>query len=250
MRFLVQKINNRIVHDFAFTLIRAKEFYNWIGDKFTVKYVNWPIQTEADIRNPDKYIPVGSVEFVSDYLKKYYPHATDRLRPLNVPEALFPWAGREIANIEVREDMNLFRNVKDVYFKSNETIKDPSNGPRFDIWNTCETKDFVHGQVSGLVDIVSEWRVFVFHGEIQHIANYGGYCTWFPSVAHIEEMVARYVGAPAAYTLDVGVLRDGQTVVIECHRFFSCGLYGFSNLRTYPKMLSQAWYEMIRQNGV
>ena len=50
--------------------------------------------------------------------------------------------------------------------------------------------------------------------------------------------------APVAYTLDVAVTPEGKTVVIECHRFFSCGLYGFSDIAKYPKMLSQAWFQM------
>ena len=252
MRFIVQKIQNRIVHDFAFTLTMAKDYYKWLGEQFIIRYVNWPVPNETPILHPENYIPVGSVDFVSDYLKKYYPDAVEALRPLNVPEVLFPWAGRMIANIETRGDMEPFRSCTDIYRKSNETIKAFWNGPVYDVWKDYESKDFVHDQVSEIIDLVSEWRVFVFHNEIQHIANYGGYPTWFPSVAHIEEMVARYAGAgaPVAYTLDVGVKKDGQTVVVECHRFFSCGLYGFANLMKYPKMLSQEWYEMIHLNDI
>ena len=50
--------------------------------------------------------------------------------------------------------------------------------------------------------------------------------------------------APVAYTLDIGVEKYRGTFIIECHRFFSCGLYGFSDHRRYPKMLSQEWAEI------
>ena len=45
------------------------------------------------------------------------------------------------------------------------------------------------------------------------------------------------------YTLDVGINSE-KTFVIECHRFFSCGLYGYCDHNTIPIMFSQAWYEM------
>ena len=32
-----------------------------------------------------------------------------------------------------------------------------------------------------------------------------------------------------AYTLDVGILPNGRTAVIEVHNFVSCGLYGFDH---------------------
>ena len=56
--------------------------------------------------------------------------------------------------------------------------------------------------------------------------------------------------APKAWTLDVAVTTDSKTVVLECHRFFSCGLYGFSDLRRIPKMYSQTWYEMIMPKNI
>ena len=30
MKFLIQKIKGKVVHDFAFTLIRAAEYHNWL----------------------------------------------------------------------------------------------------------------------------------------------------------------------------------------------------------------------------
>ena len=106
-------------------------------------------------------------------------------------------------------------------------------------------------QVSQLIDIESEWRVFVFHGEIKHLANYSGNCTIFPSVERIKEMIKCYqsAGAPIAYTIDVGITSDEKTVVIECHRFFSCGLYGFNDYSVIPYMFSQTWHEMKSINN-
>ena len=59
-----------------------------------------------------------------------------------------------------------------------------------------------------------------------------------------------YKKVPKAYTLDVAVIKKSEdcykTVIIEAHRFFSCGLYWFSDHAIIPKMFSQCWNEMKR----
>ena len=251
MRFVIQKINGEIVHDFAFTLIQCKPYYEWLKLMYgkdagmTIKYANNNDLPESVIKNPDKYIPIGSVEFVTEYLKRFYPNAKEGLRPLNVPEVLFPFAGRKIANVYTSDEYPLMDGMKDIYAKSVDIIKYEFNGPYYDVPTKYQRKDFQHMQVSELIDIQSEWRVFVFHDKIQHVANYGGDCMVFPDRERIQQMVRTYKGeAPVAYTLDVAVTEARETVVIECHRFFSCGLYGYNDNNIYPKMLSQAWFEI------
>ena len=68
--------------------------------------------------------------------------------------------------------------------------------------------------------------------------------TIFPNIDKINKMI--FKSAPVAYTLDVAIC-DGATVVIEVHDFFSCGLYGFSDLKILPYMFSQWYYEYIRK---
>jgi hypothetical protein len=46
--------------------------------------------------------------------------------------------------------------------------------------------------------------------------------------------------APVAYTLDVGVNKK-HTFIIEAHDFFSCGLYGFADLKLLPLMFYR-WF--------
>lgn len=247
MNFLVQKINNRIVHDFAFVLTQAKEYLDWRKEKISIRYLNDINLMGTTVRNPDRYIPVGSVEFVSCYLKSFYPDAIHALKPLNVPEALFPYAGREIINVNGPSDIERLPHGP-LYWKSNRKIKHFINGP---VPPEADAAQFYGMQVSQLIDIESEWRVFVFHGEIKHLANYSGNCTIFPSVERIKEMIKCYqsAGAPIAYTIDVGITSDEKTVVIECHRFFSCGLYGFNDYSVIPYMFSQEWHEMKNINN-
>lgn len=255
MKFLIQTIGGSIRHDFVFILKEAEHYYNWWNDD-PLELKEAEIGDIANIEHPEYYIPVGTVEFVSEYLQTFFPWAKDTLRPLNVPECLFPFAGRVIENICSREDFSeRFKQLDRIYVKSLDEIKDDFNGPKYARTGTIsdwyESKDFVHCQVSEMIDIASEWRVIVFNGEIQHVGNYSGDCLVFPDGETIRNMVKAYgEAAPKAWTLDVAVTTDSKTVVLECHRFFSCGLYGFSDLRRIPKMYSQTWYEMIMPKNI
>ena len=238
MKFLAQTIKKELIHDFTFELTRCEEYQKWIGNPIVIRR-HEGIDFD-DIHNPDNYVPVGSVEFVSAYLNKFYPDAKKALEPLNVPEVLFPFAGRDIANVKTPEDMIPFNDSALVFAKSLTKIKAHENGffglPDFDRCNGF--------QVSSPLDFLSEWRVFVFNGVIMDCRNYQGDFFFYPDANKIRNMVSAYTNAPKTYTLDVGVTTKGETVVIECHRFFSCGLYGFSQPNVYPMMLSQEWFEM------
>ena len=252
MKFIVQTINSHIVHDFAFGLVNSMDILNLDehlrGEKKSV-VVRHEGCDFSGITDPNEFIPVGSVEFVSAFLKTFYPKAEGALKPLNVPEELFPFAGREIANVICREDFEPFWKYDKVYAKDIDTIKDQFNGLYTDIYDNYESKDFRHFQVSEVINIESEWRVFVFQNRFLDCRNYSGDCFKFPNPGRIMDMIKAYSpSAPAAYTLDIAVTENGETVVVECHRFFSCGLYGFWNSNLLPYMFSQTWFEM--KNGL
>lgn len=237
MNFLIQTIDGLIQHDFSFELQQAKKYYDWCGEEMELTYIDYD---DIDkITEPDKYVPIGSVEFVSKYLRKFYDKNRP-LFPLNVPEELFPFAGRKIDNIRGYGDIVPGKYGK-IFRKSLHTLKHNLNGV---VDEGAPNEDLIGFQISEIIDILSEWRVFVFKGKIQHVSNYSGESLVFPDPKIIKEMVKAYQVAPKAWTLDVAVTTDRETVVIECHRFFSCGLYGFSDHAIIPKMFSQEWFEM------
>lgn len=251
MKFLLQTIGKKIVHDFGFALIQSKDYTNWASNYEMMTIKKHEGLDFSDIKNPDKYIPVGSVDFVSAYLNTFYPNAKKMLEPLNVPEVLFPFAGRDIMNIRTDEDLKQLYKFDDVFAKSMSVIKHPDNGWKYNpntemskLLNLDNYDNCIGFQVSSYVEFLSEWRVFVFNGKILDCKNYLGDFFIYPNPDTIINMVREYKDAPVAYTLDVGVIPGGETVVIECHRFFSCGLYGFNDFYHYPFMLSQEWFEM------
>jgi hypothetical protein len=250
MKFLIQRVNRKIAHDFTFTLLKAVEYHDWLNGKnstIKVKYIDTIYNEELGVFAPTKfkpfhknYVPIGSVEFVSEFLLLFYNHTP---KPRNIPlELMIPcYTYRVIFN---GNHMDL-ENRKGLWFvKSNDKIKGYSGLLNID-------KDFPNispgnYQISEVINIESEWRAFVYKNKLVGLQNYCGEFTKFPTVDTINGMILAYKdSAPIAYTLDVGV-HDYATFVIEVHDFFSCGLYGFSDLNLLPHMFHRWFNEYLK----
>ena len=251
MKFLIQKIDGEVRHDFSFTLLESIRFKNWLlhnkADKINVKYIN----TKADIEIVDPnifksmhstYVPIGSVEFVNAFLKRFYDLT---LKPINVPVELFSYAKRDIFN----GNQTSLENFGGKYFvKSNDKIKSFAEiiECRTDSVETTYSTPIPVGnyQFSQYINIDSEWRAFVYNKKLVGLQNYCGEFTKFPSVSKIKEMIDAYVSAPIAYSLDIGI-NDFGTFPIECHNMVSVGLYNFNDLNILTNMFYSAFKELI-----
>ncbi len=231
MKFLIQTVNDEIVHDFTFTLLEALRYHKWCGRDYHMAMV-----TDSGVDEPG-WIPVGSVEFVQGYLKDAYDLT---VKPHNVPEELMVivFSGRAMRNTIADKTIDLSN--ENLFVKSNDKIK-------------CELDlaQIPPGryQLSSLVDFTSEWRAFIWRGELVGLQNYAGDFTQFPDVTKIRLMMGVFApNAPCAYTLDVGVC-DGVTLVVEVHDFFSCGLYGFADLQLLPLLFGGWFNEFLRETN-
>ncbi len=248
MRFLIQKIDNKVVHEFSFTLLESIRYQKWLEGEdadVIVKYVNCLSSNKVWFFSPfhEHYVPVGSVEFVLSWMKRFDVPTPS---PMNVPEELFePFlAMRPIMNGTHKDIKSL---VKGKWFvKSNDKFKGFAEVLRIKSnidWNIPKG----NYQMSEYMRIDSEWRAFVYKGKMVGLQNYGGDFTVFPNKAKIQKLIHYYKSAPVAYTLDVGV-NDHNTFIIEVHDFFSCGLYGFADHKIYPYMLYRWFHEYLNKN--
>jgi len=253
MKFLIQKINKEVRHDFAFTLLESIRFDKWLhGKDSTMKYQflnTIEVVEPSDIYPPFEFthrhyyakcVPIGSVDFVTEYLVHMYGLFP---KPINVPEELFHYAGREIFN---GNDQSFENSIGKFFFKSNDRIKGysgyydtgiPTKIPA----GNYQISEFVH-------DINSEWRAFIYEGKLVGLQNYGGDFAKWPNTDIIKGMIGNYKSAPIAYTLDIGISDDRGTFVIECHDFFSVGLYGFADLKLLPHMFYKWFWEYIKKS--
>ena len=201
----------------------------------TYKFINTN-STDTEFTFEDKhfdYIPIGSNQFVSAYLFKFY---LKLVTPRNIPLELLPlkYTKRFVFNGTENEI------VGKKFIKSNTEIKKYTAIVDDDI--KVQTDEY---QISDIIDIQSEWRAFVYMGKLVGLQNYAGDFTMFPSVMEIEKMIDDFTSAPMAYTLDVGINDEEGTFVIECHSFFSCGLYGMADHAILPFMFAKAFNEIV-----
>jgi hypothetical protein len=224
--FLIQSENGLPKFDFGFHLIKAIQFNNWYykNDEYIFRLF------EGDSKLPEGYIPIGSVEFVTKYIENFFNKTP---LPKNVPECLFKFANREIKN-GTEEDVKRLS-----FVKSNDTFKG--------FTEICSNPPKGNYQISEIINIESEWRVFVYRGNIVGLKNYCGDFKINPNYETIEEIVAEYEknNAPIAYTVDIGI-NDTGTFIIEVHDFFSCGLYGFDEYNILPNMFFRWFNEFVK----
>lgn len=102
---------------------------------------------------------------------------------------------------------------------------------------------------SEVVNFVSEYRCYIIESKVVGIKHYLGDIFTFPDTNHIQEMVKAYTSAPAGYSLDVGILDSGETVLVECNDGWSLGNYGLeSNL--YVRLLVARWRELFKPENI
>ncbi len=96
---------------------------------------------------------------------------------------------------------------------------------------------------SEIVDIVSEWRCYIRYGELLAIKNYAGDPFVVPQKSFVYDVINKYQTAPAGYSLDVAVLRDGKNIVVEINDGYSLGVYGINPV-LYAKLLSARFSQL------
>lgn len=97
---------------------------------------------------------------------------------------------------------------------------------------------------STVLDIVSEWRCYICNGKIMGVKHYAGDAFIPPQKSFVEEVLAAYTTAPAGFSLDVGVLKDGTNIVIEVNDGYSLGVYGILPL-PYAKLLAARYSQLM-----
>lgn len=184
-------------------------------------------------------IPVGSLQFVETWLKAYWN--IDHINPIEVPPCLrtdeflkrdyriVPFADIPKSGQVFLKDASRLKQFGRVVYLDRENIEDG-------LWNPYAEGtgdqnihlDQSHlYQVSEVVPIDTEYRVYVQDDTIQAVAHYNGDPCIFPDIHLVKKMIGMYASQqdrPGAYTMDVAVNRTG-TFLLEVHPWVSVGLY-------------------------
>lgn len=179
-------------------------------EEYKVKFVDINYSLQCD------EIPIGNINFVEHFLNRvvkpdYYPEWSKSL-----------W-----------HRLIFYSESKKIFLDKDFFVKPSDKNKRF---KAIITKGGYKGNkkppyvVSTLIDInhsIGEWRLYVQEGKII-------FCGWY-SELEIEEQILdnKYINQiqkliPSDWcgTVDVGFLKSGELVLIECNNPYSCGWYG------------------------
>lgn len=239
-KFLIQTIDGTIQHDFAFHLIKSLDYHNWFYGRDIYEFATYP---ETPLDEPN-CIPIGSLEFVMEYAQLHFNLSKKDFRPINIPSDL-------MAPVFLKREMREMSKEK-IALTSPAFLKSATEYKKFtDIVSDNASLSNVPDDtylVSDVIDIESEWRLFVHHGELVGAQNYSGDFKLSPNYELVELMIEKYRNSPLSYTLDVGINKDG-TFLIEVHPFVSCGLYGFADYKILPDMMREGYRYFIESTN-
>lgn len=94
--------------------------------------------------------------------------------------------------------------------------------------------------------IVSEERCYIWNGQVKDIRNYAGDFSVHADIGWVRSLVNKLPAFPVAYTMDVAVLADGKSVVVEFNDMWAIGNYGIEN-GIYYEMLRDRYFEIMEQ---
>lgn len=201
-------------------------------------------------------LPVGSVEFVRRAMS-FAGIAEPQNR--SYPQQLQPWLHREVKTVRLDQ-------VRERAFIKPATTKlftgfvfDPDAVPDPINRHDCEQDQVARGlpgetlvYTSEVVEFLSEWRYYVQDGAILGGARYdaaGADDAPRPSKQVLEACTEAMRGE-RPFALDVGVLADGRTAVVEVNDGWAIGLYkGAITPAQYLSFLISCWDSIRATNS-
>ena len=231
------------------------EFYNqncnaaFIGcQKLGIDVVRYKAIYSIENNLPEDVV-VGSYSDVLVALDNLGVHP----EPLDYPEELLSFAGRKIWKSTL---FDVTQNVTDAINKESchifvKPLKDVKRF-RGTVLNRCEDLIKLGGGVDDIdiwcseyVQFVSEWRLWVLHGEIIGINPYQGAWDVFPDVEILKKAVTAFKSAPSAYALDFGITSEGKTLLVEVSDGYGLMSYGL-HPEKYIQILITRWKELTK----
>lgn len=239
MKFLIQVDKHGCpLTDDGYHLLRYAEWNHDIYSvyTFTSDYFGHVIADE-------NVCPVGTLEFVKFYHSKL--RITDEA--LNIPIGCASSVRRDLhLNLDKESVRAMFETATTLFIKT-YVVKDVMfasgvyNRQEFDALPVDDQTRFF---VSSVVDFGSEWRCFVFDGQCVGIKHYQGDEYMCPDKYDVMKFVQNSTVKNG--TVDIGYIHSDSPywTVVECHKFYSCGLYGFDSAKI-PYMLWRTYKQLL-----
>ena len=159
-------------------------------------------------------------EALHDFLKR--PMNTGVLGPLLLDSSLWPVFVKPLKQKEFPG--TVLRNEEDVAKFAKVPLATP-------VW------------FSPLLEIGTEYRVYVLQGQVLASCLYLGSGRNFPHNKVVGDMIRKFKNAPQSYCLDVGVLASNETILIEMTEILAASNYGLPPY-LHSQMIEVRWAEL------
>ena len=189
-------------------------------------------------------IVVACIESTNKYFERF---GLPPKQALNIPYELMSYTHRDIRYMTMGEFKK--ERILPIFVKPNGRAKEFMAGvitredSREMFFNAVE--DSCPVLVSSPIDIISEWRGYVYDKALQGIYWYSGDFRKMVDCSVIDRAIKDYTSQPAGYSIDFGLTSDGKTVLIECNDGWSLGNYGL-DCSKYCKLLTKRWVEIFK----
>ncbi|MBQ1328514.1 MAG: ATP-grasp domain-containing protein [Eubacterium sp.] len=274
MFFVVQKEDKLNYNDVEFAIITdLLKAYRGSHEYITMKHEDFYSNEDsfddfgiklkkADEMDPrlKKAIPIGEISFVEKFLKIF--HGIEFENAIEIPPCLrqMKYLKRKYSIVpvwEIPRKGSYF--IKDATRQKIFSYKGDLETFLFDEMFEERTSEFDNSfrfdyehlyQVSEIVEVLAEYRVYVLGGQVEAITQFAGNSFLFPDVELIKEAVATFNSqpdSPRSYSLDVMITPDG-TAITEIHNFMCLGLY---NVNWNEKLLyayKDGWDYVLNKN--
>lgn len=199
-------------------------------------------------------LPIGSVEFIRKAMAIAGITEPDNL---SYPDALRSFLEREVrlaALDEIRGRCFIKPMVTKIFtgFVFDESCAladlDDHDREQLEVMSSLSSQTMVW--VSDAVQWLNEYRYYILEGRIVGEARYDDADDELtaPNRSVVDEMVRMFASSnqgPVAFSLDVGVMSNGKTALIECNDAWALGYYkGTISPKHYLEMLWRRWEQM------
>lgn len=239
MQVIIESIDNKIVSDYCFK--------GWLGAEingFSTKLMSLPaVSLQRESLKQREILPIGSVSYMEYFFELF---EIDKPFPLHCTSNLFQDKYEVVDskyNIKYPSFVKPHLDVKRFTGFVSKSINDFNLYPELEDW---DGPYFVRKPFSSR--IVSEWRCFVNRGNLVNVSYYNGWDPGvFPDTGVVKNLISLYHSPPVSYTIDVAVLEDGSTELVELNDMWAIGPYGI-NESDYFLLLKDRWLEILKNN--
>jgi hypothetical protein len=186
------------------------------------------------------YIPIGSVEFCTELLK----HFGKQVPPhISYPQSLYPFLKRKLT-------VSTFKDVDNgIFIKPFAGIKSFTGhikGKNLESLPENIDEQLVYS--SSIINLIGEWRYYVLAKQVLGFSRYDGDDNdVIPDISVITDAIDSFENPPIGYSIDIGVLDTGETVLIEVNDGWALGYYTWGNMteQNYLKLITHRWKEIM-----